>query len=136
MICSFVGSRRYWRVLRACERNRAAPPQACERNRAAPLRACEQDSATLSVQSCHLRAGGPADPGPTYYRLTVSGSAVRGGPGGVGAPRTQEMEMPDPGRAAPAATPPVTGPPAQRPAIRWMQRLAEETSTAPGSTVR
>jgi hypothetical protein len=44
--------------------------------------------------------------------------------------------MTEPGLAAPAAPPPATGPRAQRPAIRWMQRLAEETSTAPGSTVR
>jgi hypothetical protein len=44
--------------------------------------------------------------------------------------------MTEPGLTAPAATPPATGPGAQRPAIRWMQRLAEETSTAPDSTVR
>jgi hypothetical protein len=41
--------------------------------------------------------------------------------------------MTEPGLAGPAAIPPATGSRAQRPATRWMQRLAEETSTAPDS---
>jgi hypothetical protein len=39
--------------------------------------------------------------------------------------------MTEPGLAAPAASPAATGLHAQRPATKWMQRLAEETSTAP-----
>ena len=100
-----------------------------------PPRACQQRDAALRP-SFHARAGTPDDPGATYYRLTVPRSAVRGDPGGVGAPRNQEIEMTEPCLAAPAATPAATGLHAQRPATKWMQRLAEETSTAPQSTGR